>query len=743
MPIVSPFNCSPENAPRLFDLIRTEDDRLPAAFYFSLRDTLVANDLEQATRISYGQKRWRVVSLRGDVIEVSGTMSGGGRSQFRGKMGTQVKTKTAVRDTAAAGGGGQEELEEMERKAQDLRERISYAQQVQSEQDRLLGQLQQSLRAKEPQLKRLRGEVTQKEQQIPVLEEELEKQRRIMERTQSDPQKVAELEAVIAERQQAYEKCNGSTKKFTDQIDRIDKQLNDLQNELVNDVQKSIESLTAQITKLSKHVAKMNAAITTCERDVKKAQDNMVAMQQEIETLQQDLVRLAGEREQAEKDTEEIATRLKDVLAEIEGAHSDSTGAKKEVLALQKQESDGKLLRVELEQQVQNVKKLVSEAKGQLPAWKNRLAKLELREVPHESGPPEPLKTYTEEELDSYKIQDLQYKITVQEEELKQKIPNLNVIEEYQKKRDVYMERITVLEDITNKRNDMRKLFDDIKKRRHDEFKQGFSIITRKLKEMYQMITQGGDAELELVDSLDPFSEGILFSVRPPRKSWKNISNLSGGEKTLSSLALVFALHYFKPSPLYFMDEIDAALDFKNVSIVANYIKDRTKNAQFIIISLRSNMFELADFLTGIYKVDDCTASLTMENGVLTGTQNSQQSAGSQPLSQQNHQSLFDQIAGASPDHDGSSLDIENGANAPNGIVAENGIDDDTEADDEPPPSHQVANLNYQLVVAALDHNHIEGGAESPQPDSGHVSEMGSEIGADVVMNGDISDVDQ
>ena len=72
--------------------------------------------------------------------------------------------------------------------------------------------------------------------------------------------------------------------------------------------------------------------------------------------------------------------------------------------------------------------------------------------------------------------------------------------------------------------------------------------------------------------------------------------------QTLSSLALVSALHHFKPTPLYFMDEIDAALDFKNVSIVAHYIKERTKNAQFIIISLRNNMFELADRLVGIYK---------------------------------------------------------------------------------------------------------------------------------------------
>lgn len=97
----------------------------------------------------------------------------------------------------------------------------------------------------------------------------------------------------------------------------------------------------------------------------------------------------------------------------------------------------------------------------------------------------------------------------------------------------------------------------------------------------------GGNAELELVDSMDPFNEGILFSVMPPKKSWKNISNLSGGEKTLSSLAMIFALHQFRSTPLYFMDEIDAALDWRNTSIISQMLKQRTKTAQFIIISLR------------------------------------------------------------------------------------------------------------------------------------------------------------
>ena len=131
-----------------------------------------------------------------------------------------------------------------------------------------------------------------------------------------------------------------------------------------------------------------------------------------------------------------------------------------------------------------------------------------------------------------------------------------------------------------------------------------------------------------------PILPGVVFSVRPPKKSWKNISNLSGGEKTLSSLALVFALHHYKPTPVYIMDEIDAALDFKNVSIIANYIKvsrrqflkkhcnslllflfclqERTRNAQFVIVSLRNNMFELANRMVGIYKTNNCTNSVTI-----------------------------------------------------------------------------------------------------------------------------------
>ena len=197
--------------------------------------------------------------------------------------------------------------------------------------------------------------------------------------------------------------------------------------------------------------------------------------------------------------------------------------------------------------------------------------------------------------------------------------PNQRAIVEYNAKDVDYRSRQSDLNELTIRRADTQRSYESTRTQRLNDFMAGFTTIASKLKEMYQMLTLGGDAELELVDTVDPFAEGISFSVRPPKKSWKNISNLSGGEKTLSSLALVFALHYFRPTPIYVMDEIDAALDFRNVSIVANYIKERTRDsAQFIIVSLRNNMFELADRLVGIYKVKDQTSSVTINPAQFT-----------------------------------------------------------------------------------------------------------------------------
>lgn len=515
-------------------------------------------------------------------------MSGGGRSQMRGRMGQAVKTKTTTSHNNSISG---DNLESLQIATQEMQERLSFLQEQQGSLEQAIAKLQQQIRQRESELKRIQLDTRSLSQNLPQQEEHLRAQKLRMDQTKADPVRVAELETVKAEKTKLFQVSQNKAKKVTTQVEEAQKEIREITGERLNLLKKAIDDLGKQIEKLTKNVAKLNVEITTSARNVTKSQSKIESLQAEIQTAEDSIKADLESRQQADDDAVELKARIKTATEEVAAAQTDSSECKKQIVALEKQEAEGKIERLEFESQLQLLNKKVSDVRVQIPHWQNKLKPLKLNKIPTDTDmvpvlekPVDgsdgvedetalaTLKTYTEEQLATYNLQDLQYKISVQEEKLKKK-PNLSVIEEYFEKRKAYMDRVSFLEEITQRRNEMRQLLDDVRKKRYNEFMQGFNIITKKLKEMYQMITQGGDAELELVDSLDPFSEGVSFSVRPPKKSWKNISNLSGGEKTLSSLALVFALHYYKPSPMYFMDEIDAALDFRNVSIVANYIK--------------------------------------------------------------------------------------------------------------------------------------------------------------------------
>lgn len=572
---------------------------------------MVANDLEQGTRIAYGAKRYRVVTLKGDLIETSGTMSGGGRTQIRGKMGTKVRTNTS--QSANTSMISQKDLEDMQIKAEELQSQINFNQEEQGRLERIIYQLHTNLQRNESEVQKHFISIKSLEEQLPRIFKQLEAQKKRMQQTTTDQNKVKDLEASIAEKKEKLKDAEEIALEVNNKISKIKNQIDGIHGDKVKAVQSKINSIENQIKKLKANVSKLKVETSNNERNVTKLEKQIERLNAEVLKSQDELKSLSDQRQECDDGISQLTKELEECKEAIEKAKAEYSDVHKEITAIQKKESDLKLKRVEIDQKLQTVSSKLSDVKAQIPHWREQLKPLRLHEIPGDTEPQQPLKTYTEEELATHTLQDIQYKESVQEELLKKK-PNLSCIAEYIEKRDVYLERVKVLEDVTCKRNEMRQLYDDVRKKRYNEFMQGFHIITRKLKEMYQMITQGGDAELELVDSMDPFTEGVSFSVRPPKKTWKNISNLSGGEKTLSSLALVFALHYYKPSPLYFMDEIDAALDFKNISIVAHYIKERTKNAQFIIISLRSNMFELSDFLVGIYKVKDCTDSVCIQN---------------------------------------------------------------------------------------------------------------------------------
>jgi structural maintenance of chromosome 4 len=223
---------------------------------------------------------------------------------------------------------------------------------------------------------------------------------------------------------------------------------------------------------------------------------------------------------------------------------------------------------IEMRNKLEENQKAVNESKHRLRQFEEEIGKLSYQNLSDlgEEQEVQELPVFSRDELLDVDKKALKADIADLKAKLKDVNVDVSVLAEYRRRVEEHTARSADLAEAVTRRDAAKRRCDELRRLRLEGFMEGFSTISLRLKEMYQMITMGGNAELELVDSLDPFSEGILFSVMPPKKSWKNISNLSGGEKTLSSLALVFALHHYKPTPLYVMDEIDAALDFRNVS---------------------------------------------------------------------------------------------------------------------------------------------------------------------------------
>lgn len=163
--------------------------------------------------------------------------------------------------------------------------------------------------------------------------------------------------------------------------------------------------------------------------------------------------------------------------------------------------------------------------------------------------------------------------------------------------------------------------YQQIEEQRNQAFTECFEHIAGKIEEVYKQLTMsatytmGGNAYLSLEKQHQPYLGGIKYNVMPPSKRLRDMDQLSGGERTVAALALLFAIHDYRPSPFFVLDEIDAALDNLNVGRVSNYIRRRSADLQTIVISLKDAFFEKADALIGIYRDIDLNSSrlLTMD----------------------------------------------------------------------------------------------------------------------------------
>lgn len=727
---------TPMNIPRLFDLITPKHEKFLPAFYSALRDTLAADNLKLANQAAYGsQRRYRVVTLDGKLIDTSGTLSGGGNYVHKGGMKTKSNS-SSMNDELYT----EEDVQQLEAELAAKEKHFLVAQDTLHEMEEALKELKDRDPEVDMQISKIELEVKSLTSDLTSLTKVVEELTANKATAEAKLQKdLKEAEKVVNVHRQELQELKDGASSLENELKELEEKIMDIGGVKLKMQKSKIDGIIQKVEILNQKTSSVVHTIKKLQNEIKRSEKSLANNEKELQNGKVELVNLEEKFSKKNGSTLDLERKINEFENEKEKINSESEEIKDELDAKQTQINELKSTEIELENQIEKYEGAVKHEQKAIASLKQHLNSLHLRDVSHligwleldipvkkaprtkeqvnkkkrkrrtkileETGEevenenenededededeemdvdeePENSKSedisrnseehddndqnnksmneentngdqakdqnakeaeeqeQQEEEYDSREleelrelfkaselaeltakqiqstdIEELQAEIEKLEDELEDIKVDVDVLEEYGKRASEYQHRKVDLNEAVAKREELRNYVEDLKKKRLNEFMKGFFTISMTLKEMYQMITMGGNAELELVDSLDPFSEGILFSVMPPKKSWRNISNLSGGEKTLSSLALVFALHRYKPTPLYVMDEIDAALDFRNVSIVANYIKERTKNAQFIVISLRNNMFELSQRLVGIYKVDNMTRSVTLKN---------------------------------------------------------------------------------------------------------------------------------
>ena len=191
---------------------------------------------------------------------------------------------------------------------------------------------------------------------------------------------------------------------------------------------------------------------------------------------------------------------------------------------------------------------------------------------------------------------------------------NVNAIEDYREVSERYEFMRAQHEDLVNAQAELEKIIEELDIGMRRQFEEKFREIRAEFDKVFKELFGGGRGTLELMEGEDLLEAGIQIIAQPPGKKLQNMMQLSGGEKALTAISLLFAIQNLKPSPFCLLDEIEAALDDSNVDRFANYLHKLTKNTQFIVITHRRGTMMAADRLYGITMQEKGVSTLVSVN---------------------------------------------------------------------------------------------------------------------------------
>lgn len=548
------------------------DDKYIDAFYFALGETLVVDNMETAKKL---MGKFRIVTLDGEIFEKSGAITGGAKrknTMMFGKLDDKelekykqrlIEFETKYKET-------EEKKNSLDKKLDKIRNDFSNASNsyngAKIELNALVANNSKSeelLEAHNNKIKEIGPEIKSLNSKLDKLEE---KHVKIIDDLTKIQEEIKEVEKFIDEGE--LNKLKDLTKENEEEIKKIEKQISNVETEIYRDNQniifydKMIEQKELDINKLQNDNAGLKTDKEKFEAEIKVLEKVLFELEEKIVELGKNLVEL-----------QDLRQKIQDNMLK---SQNDKNILENEIERIKEQIESSKARRNEIE-----------------PQLKETVEELKQKGVELDSIEP------TEMTIDEItnKIQKLQKKM----DELG--LVNMRAVEAYEEvmtKQNELKEKLDTLEKEKTEIQNRMTGYENLKK---ETFINTFNQVNRHFEEIFTDLTDG-EGKLVLENPENPFLGGLTVEGQQKDKKKQKLAGMSGGEKTLMALSLVFAVQRYLPAPFYALDEVDAALDGFNVERIARMITKQSEKTQFVVISQRSQMIESAERMIGVTQKD-------------------------------------------------------------------------------------------------------------------------------------------
>ncbi len=545
------------------------DDMYLDVFFYAVADTLIVEDAEVAEGLI---GKYRMVTLDGKLYEKSAAITGG-----------YIK-KSAF----GFGQNDDKELERAKQKLNQLQEKHNQAIKEKKELETKLEQIRMAHSGASTEYEKARLELSNMTKQFENSQNILDTKRAYI--SENEPK----YESLSAE----LDKIESKRVDLSDKIQVLQDKLTELDN-LLND--KDLKELKEKTQGIESDIRNLQTKLSAAKDELKSHENNIKFNEQLIESKNQDIQNTIKNNENLEKDK----VVMRDEIVQLEKRFEELTvkisviDEKIGELLKQKQEINDNLIELQTSSKVKESD--LVKIREQIESYKTRRKELEPQLKEAESILEDAGVEVAKLEPVEISIDELNIRIQRLDKKMKDLGDvNMRAIVSYEEKAAKKQELDTRISTLTTERQSILDKMNGFEQDKKEAFMKTYTAINENFKDIYHQLSEG-EGRLILENEDDPLSAGMTIEAKPRDKTTNNkLGALSGGEKALTALALVFSIQKYLPAPFYALDEVDASLDTMNVERIADMIKKQSADTQFLVVSHRRPMIEAAVRTIGV-----------------------------------------------------------------------------------------------------------------------------------------------